>query len=290
MIPYMRANLAAETARPRGGRRHHRGKLDDRRGSARAVAGDRRRADRDHSQSRRRRSVAPDGGGERRAALAEPYALYLGKLAPNKGTTAAGLHHRAGGARLAGGRRGRRPRARARSPRDAARSDRDIRMIGWVDQQTAAAWMAHASMLVFPSRGPESLSRVLIEASALGVPIAAMKPAARPTSSSTSGPDCFLRRRRSLPPTSGGSALTRILEPVSARRRRFTRPRTSMPRPWSNESSVSTSICSRAVDDRHPPRRGGRTLSVPAARFRRARTQRVRSGRGTWPAPACPLP
>ena len=29
-------------------------------------------------------------------------------------------------------------------------------------------------MLVFPSRGPESLSRVLIEASALGIPIAAM--------------------------------------------------------------------------------------------------------------------
>ena len=34
--------------------------------------------------------------------------------------------------------------------------------------------LAHASMLVFTSRGPESLSRVLIEASALGVPIAAM--------------------------------------------------------------------------------------------------------------------
>jgi glycogen synthase len=35
--------------------------------------------------------------------------------------------------------------------------------------------MAHASMLIFPSRGPESLSRVLIEASALGIPIAAMR-------------------------------------------------------------------------------------------------------------------
>jgi glycosyltransferase involved in cell wall biosynthesis len=29
-------------------------------------------------------------------------------------------------------------------------------------------------MLIFPSRGPESLSRVLLEASALGIPIAAM--------------------------------------------------------------------------------------------------------------------
>jgi glycosyltransferase involved in cell wall biosynthesis len=56
----------------------------------------------------------------------------------------------------------------------AARSGRDIRLIGWIDQPAAAAWMAHASMLIFPSRGPESLSRVLIEASALGVPIAAM--------------------------------------------------------------------------------------------------------------------
>ena len=56
----------------------------------------------------------------------------------------------------------------------AARSSRDVRMIGWIDQPAAAAWMAHASMLIFTSRGPESLSRVLIEASALGVPIAAM--------------------------------------------------------------------------------------------------------------------
>jgi rhamnosyl/mannosyltransferase len=58
--------------------------------------------------------------------------------------------------------------------RDAAQSKRDIRMLGWVDQRDAAALLAHASMLIFPSRGPESLSRVLIEASALGVPIAAM--------------------------------------------------------------------------------------------------------------------
>jgi glycosyltransferase involved in cell wall biosynthesis len=34
--------------------------------------------------------------------------------------------------------------------------------------------MQYASLLIFPSHGPESLSRVLLEASALGVPIAAM--------------------------------------------------------------------------------------------------------------------
>jgi spore coat protein SA len=37
------------------------------------------------------------------------------------------------------------------------------------------AWLAHAALLVFPSYGPESLSRVLLEAAAIGVPIAAMK-------------------------------------------------------------------------------------------------------------------
>jgi glycosyltransferase involved in cell wall biosynthesis len=34
--------------------------------------------------------------------------------------------------------------------------------------------MRHATLLAFPSYGPESLSRVVIEAAALGVPIAAM--------------------------------------------------------------------------------------------------------------------
>ena len=47
-------------------------------------------------------------------------------------------------------------------------------------QPAAVAWMAHASLLIFPSRGPESLSRVLIEASALGVPIAAMNTGGTP--------------------------------------------------------------------------------------------------------------
>jgi glycosyltransferase involved in cell wall biosynthesis len=56
----------------------------------------------------------------------------------------------------------------------ARRSGRDIRFVGWVDRDAATAWLAHAALLIFPSRGPESLSRVLLEASALGVPIAAM--------------------------------------------------------------------------------------------------------------------
>jgi glycosyltransferase involved in cell wall biosynthesis len=49
-----------------------------------------------------------------------------------------------------------------------------------VDRQQATAWLAHASLLVFTSRGPESLSRVLLEASALGVPIAAINTGGTP--------------------------------------------------------------------------------------------------------------
>jgi glycogen(starch) synthase len=105
--------------------------------------------------------------------LDSPYVLYLGKLAPNKGT----VHL----LRIA-------ERADLQWPliiagdgpereaieAAAAHSRQDVRLTGWVDRDAATAWLAHASVLIFPSRGPESLSRVLIEASALGVPIAAM--------------------------------------------------------------------------------------------------------------------
>lgn len=49
-----------------------------------------------------------------------------------------------------------------------------LRMLGWQDRDATLAWVRHATLLAFPSYGPESLSRVLIEAAALGVPIAAM--------------------------------------------------------------------------------------------------------------------
>ena len=63
---------------------------------------------------------------------------------------------------------------RAALERAAKASGRRIEFTGWVDKDEATRLLANASMLIFPSRGPESLSRVLIEASALGVPIAAM--------------------------------------------------------------------------------------------------------------------
>jgi glycosyltransferase involved in cell wall biosynthesis len=112
-------------------------------------------------------------GARSTAPLASPYALYLGKLAPNKGTA-----HLLRVAEQAGlpwplviaGEGPDRPALE----NESRRTGRDVRFTGWVDQHDATAWLAHASVLIFPSRGPESLSRVLLEASALGVPIAAM--------------------------------------------------------------------------------------------------------------------
>jgi glycosyltransferase involved in cell wall biosynthesis len=105
--------------------------------------------------------------------MADPYALYVGKLAPNKGTDhLVGVIEQADldwPLVIAGDGPDRRAlEAAARS------SGRDVRFLGWIDQEGIVAWLAHAAMLIFPSRGPESLSRVLLEASALGVPIAAM--------------------------------------------------------------------------------------------------------------------
>jgi glycosyltransferase involved in cell wall biosynthesis len=108
-----------------------------------------------------------------------PYALYLGKLAPNKGTSHlvrvvedAGLDWPL---LIAGD-----GPERGAIESAARQSSRDIRMLGWVDQNQTAALLKHAGMLIFPSRGPESLSRVLIEASALAVPIAAMNTGGTP--------------------------------------------------------------------------------------------------------------
>ena len=105
--------------------------------------------------------------------LPGPYALYLGKLAPNKGTS-----HLIRVARnadlpwplvIAGD-----GPERAMLEGEARALGRDVRFTGWLDQEHAVGWLAHCSLLIFPSRGPESLSRVLLEASALGTPIAAM--------------------------------------------------------------------------------------------------------------------
>jgi len=121
-----------------------------------------------------------DVAGVRRAAQAAappvrgPYAIYVGKLEQNKGVgfllpalERAGLSWPLV---VAGD-----GRQRAALEADARRLNRDVRFLGWLDRPRVLAWLAHASLLVFPSYGPESLSRVLLEAAAIGVPVAAMK-------------------------------------------------------------------------------------------------------------------
>jgi len=63
---------------------------------------------------------------------------------------------------------------RAAVERWARESGRDVRLTGWLPRDEALGWLAGAGALIFPSHGPESLSRVLLEAAALGVPVAAM--------------------------------------------------------------------------------------------------------------------
>ena len=104
---------------------------------------------------------------------ADPYAIYVGKLAPNKGV--AKLFAAIERAQL------RWPLVvvgdgpdRAALERLGAAARVPVSFTGWLDRDDALAKLRAASLLVFPSHGPESLSRVLLEASALGVPIAAM--------------------------------------------------------------------------------------------------------------------
>jgi glycosyltransferase involved in cell wall biosynthesis len=111
--------------------------------------------------------------------LATPYALYVGKLAPNKGTSylidAVKTADLDWPLIVVGD-----GPDRVELEKRAARSAKDVRFMGWLDPADTATWIAHATMLIFPSSGPESLSRVLIEASALGIPIAAMNTGGTP--------------------------------------------------------------------------------------------------------------
>ena len=105
--------------------------------------------------------------------IPERYALFAGKLTKNKGAHM--LVDIVERARLGmplvvvgdGPERGFLEQA-ARAAR------RDIRFAGWQDRRVVFQWLRNADMLLFPSVWPEPLSRVLIEASAFGVPIAAI--------------------------------------------------------------------------------------------------------------------
>jgi glycosyltransferase involved in cell wall biosynthesis len=107
------------------------------------------------------------------APLGEPYAVFVGKLEVNKGAEfllpAVERAHLPWPLVVVGD-----GALRGQIEAEARRVGRDVRVTGWLGRDEALAWLAHASLLVFPSYGPESLSRVLLEACALGVPVAAM--------------------------------------------------------------------------------------------------------------------
>ena len=105
--------------------------------------------------------------------LDRPYAVFIGKLARNKGVGV--LVDVVQRARLD------MPLVvigdgpeRSSLVDAASRSSVEIRILEWIDRQEVFRWLGHAAFLIFPSNWPEPLSRVLLEASALGVPIAAM--------------------------------------------------------------------------------------------------------------------
>ena len=118
------------------------------------------------------RRIQAEAAG-RPAPLDRPYVLYVGKLDVNKGVSqllpavaAAGLDVPL--VVVGDGPERRRLEAAARE------SGHDVRFPGWLPHDRVLAWMRHALALVFPSGWREPLSRVLLEAAAVGCPIAAL--------------------------------------------------------------------------------------------------------------------
>jgi glycogen synthase len=172
LVPYMRANLARkQRALARASRVIAVSSAIARDLSARSAGLDARRlltipnpVDVEDIRSTARAHRPPARG---------PFALYVGKLAPNKGTrhllTAVERAELPWPLVVVGD-----GPDRPAVERWARESGRDVTLTGWLPREEALGWLAAAAVLVFPSQGPESLSRVLLEASALGVPIAAM--------------------------------------------------------------------------------------------------------------------
>ena len=105
--------------------------------------------------------------------LNKPYVIYLGKLAANKGVREL----------IPVMEKSRVPwplvvvgdgAERGLLERQSTTSNCQVEFTGWLNRPEALQWLYNASILVFPSRWPEPLSRVLLEASAIGIPIAAM--------------------------------------------------------------------------------------------------------------------
>ena len=104
---------------------------------------------------------------------AKPYAVFVGKLATNKGASMLGDVMARSGIDMPLVIVGAGPE-RSKMVEAAAGAAGRITVLDWLPRDEVFRWLGHASMLIFPSNWPEPLSRVLLEASALGVPIAAM--------------------------------------------------------------------------------------------------------------------
>jgi glycosyltransferase involved in cell wall biosynthesis len=172
MIPYMRANL-------RGKQRALSG-ADAIVAVSRRVAADLR--ERSPAVAATRIETIPNGVDvagvraqvrESTRPLTEPYAVFVGKLARNKGVSSLVEVANRAALDLPLMVVGDGPE-RASVLESAGRARCDVRVTGWLDRGEVFRWLQHASFLIFPSNCPETLSRVLIEASALRVPIAAM--------------------------------------------------------------------------------------------------------------------
>ena len=108
------------------------------------------------------------------APLDRPYALYAGKLEANKGVSKLLPAIAAAGDDLTlvvtgDGAERTRLEAAARAAR------RDVRFLGWQPRAAVLGWMRHAALLLFPSHWPEPFGRVLVEAGAVGCPVAALE-------------------------------------------------------------------------------------------------------------------
>ena len=115
------------------------------------------------------RTVAETGG----RPLNGPYAIFVGKLALNKGSTKLIPAVERAGLPWPLVVIGDGPE-RGRLEGQARQCGRDVRFTGWLPRSDVLCWLRHAAVLVFPSHWPEPLSRVLLEAAALAVPTAAM--------------------------------------------------------------------------------------------------------------------
>lgn len=105
--------------------------------------------------------------------LPERFVVFVGKLEANKGARDLIPAYARSGSRLPLVILGSGAEA-SRIREEAARRSIEVVTPGWADRDDVLRAMKRSEALIFPSTWPEPLSRVLLEALALGVPIAAM--------------------------------------------------------------------------------------------------------------------